>query len=114
VASARLSLLARRRTAIRELVYRLLVRSPTRSWTVAQLARELGTTNDRVRSVLYVLLADNAVVTVPGQRQLTMALTENGEQSLRWVLARWRPQPSPGDASKGRPAGGRRAGQPFT
>jgi hypothetical protein len=96
--TARLSPLARRRTPLRESVYGLLVRQPTRSWTVAALCGELDggsrTCRDRVRAVLYVLLADDALTTVRGHSAFTVALNEQGETALRTLLAGWGGCPS--------------------
>jgi hypothetical protein len=82
---------------LRESIYALLVRSPTKSWTVRDLCGELGdgtrAFNDRVREVLYVLLADEALMTVAGHRSLTVALTEAGETALRSLVAGWNGRP---------------------
>jgi hypothetical protein len=90
---APLSPLARRRTQLRESIYRLLARRPGRSWTVAALCVELDGSTRRsrnaVRDVLYVLLADGALMTVNGQRALTVELTTHGEVALRALLAKW-------------------------
>ena len=50
------------------------------------------TCGDRVREVLYVLLADDAVKTVVGHRALTVALTTHGAVALRTLLAGWNDQ----------------------
>ena len=88
-----LSALARRRTPVRESVYRLLVDPPVRPWTVAELFRELDGARplrpDGIRDVLYVLLAEGALTTVRGSRALTAALTPPGEVALRSLLRSW-------------------------
>jgi hypothetical protein len=90
---AALSPLARRRTPLRESIYRLLSRRPGRSWTVAALCVELDGSTRRsrnaVRDALYVLLADGALTTVNGQRALTVELTTHGDIALRALLAKW-------------------------
>jgi hypothetical protein len=92
-----LSALARRRTPVRESVYRLLVGPPLRPWTVGELFREMDGARpqraDAVREVMYVLMADGALTTVRGNRTLTVALTAPGDVALRSLLGSWRMPP---------------------
>jgi hypothetical protein len=74
-------------------VYRRLVDAPSRHWTVGELSEDIGAgvrgRPDGIRSVLYVLLADRVLTTIPGQRALTVALTLSGVRALRVLLTSW-------------------------
>lgn len=74
-------------------IYRLLLSSPTRLWTVRGLTESLGSEPrvpaEAVRAAVNVLLADKLLVTVTGQRALTARLTDHGKAALRAILESW-------------------------
>jgi len=81
------SSLAMRRTAIRERIYTLLLSQPRKVWTVRQVTDALASggrvSDDMVRPVLYVLLADHIMAAVSGSRALTLTLSADGVEQLR-------------------------------
>jgi hypothetical protein len=87
------SSLAMRRTQPRERIYTLLLGQPRGSWTVRQVTNALagrgGPSADTVRAVLYVLLADNIMVTMSGQRTLSLRLTTDGIAALQAIMTTW-------------------------
>ena len=87
------SSLAKRFTQLRERIYRLLLGDPRRAWTVRQVTLALAdggrASADTVRAVLYVLLADNIMVTVSGRRTLTLRLTADGIAALQDIMTTW-------------------------
>jgi len=87
------SSLAMRRTQPRERIYTLLLGQPRGSWTVSQVTNALagrgGPSADTVRAVLYVLLADNIMVTMSGQRTLSLRLTTDGIAALQAIMTTW-------------------------
>ena len=87
------SSLAMRRTAIRERIYTLLLSQPRKVWTVRQVTDALASggrvSDDMVRPVLYVLLADHIMVAVSGSRALTLTLSADGVAALRAIMTNW-------------------------
>ena len=87
------SSLAMRRTQPRERIYTLLLGQPRGSWTVRQVTNALagrgGPSADTVRAVLYVLLADHIMVTMSGQRTLSLRLTTDGIAALQAIMTTW-------------------------
>jgi Fe2+ or Zn2+ uptake regulation protein len=91
--------LARRPTKLRERIYRLLLRQPSRAWTIQQITDALaaggGASVDTVRAVLYVLLADNIMATQAGQRTMTLRLTTDGIPALHAIMTTWSTRSTP-------------------
>jgi hypothetical protein len=87
------SSLAMRRTAIRERIYTLLLSQPRKVWTVRQVTDALASggrvSDDMVRPVLYVLLADHIMAAVSGSRALTLTLSADGVAALRAIMTNW-------------------------
>ena len=87
-----------RRTAIRERIYTLLLSQPRKVWTVRQVTDALASggrvSDDMVRPVLYVLLADHIMVAVSGSRALTLTLSSDGLAALRAIMTNWPAEPS--------------------
>jgi len=87
------SSLAMRRTQPRERIYTLLLGQPRGSWTVRQVTNALagrgGPSADTVRAVLYVLLADNIMVTISGQPTPSLRLTTDGIAALQAIMTTW-------------------------
>jgi len=87
------SSLAMRRTAIRERIYTLLLSQPRSVWTVRQVTDALASggrvSDDMVRPVLYVLLADHIMVAVSGSRALTLTLSADGVAALQAIMTNW-------------------------
>jgi len=87
------SSLAMRRTQPRERIYTLLLGQPRGSWTVRQVTNALagrgGPSADTVRAVLYVLLADNIMVTISGQQTPSLRLTTDGIAALQAIMTTW-------------------------
>ena len=82
-----------RRTAIRERIYTLLLSQPRSVWTVRQVTDALASggrvSDDMVRPVLYVLLADHIMVAVSGSRALTLTLSADGVAALQAIMTNW-------------------------
>ena len=87
------SMLTRRPGFSREAIYRLLLNSPGRPWSVADAAQALtqvAISASSVRETFYVLQTDGLLEPVGGHRALTWRLTAAGATALKSILDTWR------------------------
>jgi hypothetical protein len=80
-----------RHSPVRERVYHVLLSAPGREWTVRDLAAATGpeVSASAARDIVYTLIAAAAMSTVPGNRAVTVRLTNEGLNQLRSIATAW-------------------------
>ncbi|MCP2328447.1 hypothetical protein HDA40_006954 [Hamadaea flava] len=77
-------------SAPRQRIFDALLAGPKRVWTVSALASEVPDVSvEAVRTTLYLMMGDQLVEVLPGQRNLTLRLTRRGIDVISEIIERW-------------------------